>query len=438
MRRLWQRIFACTLLLVIVSQLAVLFLHRYSVSREEARRFIAEYTSSLSLSVEDGSAAAADAVLRVFNRNRNRAWMEDASGKVIAGAAPPEVRSGKVVQEVPGSGLLIREGGDGQYIASIPVTLREGPAKLSLLFLPPRGPGIGTLFLQGLIFVSVIGLLLALWIARRVSKPLRALRDEVLEIAGGNLESRVMVKGHDEIADVAKAVNHLADNLARHIRGMRELLANISHEMRSPLARVQVSLAMLEEEVPEGPKTANRLALINEELEHLNKLIGTTLLTSKLDLQAPSRPEGPVAFSDLCAEACRRHAPLFLKKGLDFTREIQNGIAFPGDETLLATLVSNLLDNAAQYTETGGSVSLRLSADGGNAVLAVENSHAPLPDELRSHIFEPFYRGGIATGDGAGLGLSLVRKIAQMHGGDVTADNAGGGVRFTVRLSLAV
>jgi two-component system sensor histidine kinase CpxA len=230
----------------------------------------------------------------------------------------------------------------------------------------------------------------------------------------------------------------MADNLARHIRGMRELVANISHEMRSPLARVQVSLAMLEEEVPGGPKTANRLALIREELEHMNKLIGTTLLTSKLDLQAPSRPEGPVAFSDLCLEACRRHAPLFLKEGLDFTQEIQKGIAFPGDETLLATLVSNLLDNAARYTEAEGSVFLRLSEDGGNAVLAVENSHAPLPDELRSHIFEPFYRGGVATGSGTGLGLSLVRKIAQMHGGDVTADNAGGSVRFTARLPLAL
>lgn len=437
MRHLWQRIFAYTLVLVIASQLAVLVLHRYSIDRDEARRYITDYTRSLTAAVDGGTAASADTILKVFNRKRNRVWVEDASGQVIAGALPERGRPGEAVGQIGAGGpVMLGTGDPNWYVAAMPLRLQEGRATLFMLFGPPRHPDMWTLFFQGFVFVSVIGLLLALWMAWRVSKPLRALRDEVMGIAGGNLESRVTVKGHDEITDVAKAVNHMADSLARNIRSMRELVANISHEMRSPLARIQVSLAMLEEDVAKEPKTASRLTLINEELSHMNKLIGATLLTSKLDLQAPARPEGMVAFSGLCAEACRRHAPLFLKEHLEFTREIQEGVAFPGDETLLTTLVSNLLDNAAKYADPEGVVSLRLFGEDGKAVLAVENSHDPLPEELLRRIFEPFHRGGVPTGNGVGLGLSLVRKIAQLHGGDVAAANTGGGVRFTVHIPL--
>ena len=435
MRHLWQRIFTYTIVLVIVSQVAALFLHRYSVSRDEAQGFITEYATSLAASVEDSNAATADAILRIFNRKRNRAWIENASGNIVAGMVPNDIQAGAPVWEIPDNGLVIREAQDldGWYVVSIPVSLEEGKAKLFMVFGPPRYPAMWTVFMQGLIFVSIIGLLLAFWMARRVSRPLRTLRDEVLAIAGGNLESRVSVKGHDEITDVARAVNQMADSLARHIRSMRELVANISHEMRSPLARVHVSLALLEEDIAGESKTANRLALVYDELGHMNKLIGATLLTSKLDLQAPVKPEDMVAFSGLCADACRRHTPFFNKATIQFSHAIQENINFCGDETLLSTLVSNLLDNAAKYTAPECAVFLRLYTESHEAVLEVENCHAPLPDEVLDHLFEPFYRGGIATGNGVGLGLPLVRKIALLHGGDVTVQNIEGKIRFVAR-----
>lgn len=434
MRHLWQRIFTYSIILVTVSQLTVFFLYRYSVNRDEVRRFITEYTSSIAASMEDGSVETADALLRVFNRRHSRSWVEDLSGRVIAGAVPPNVRPGKTMRKVPENGLVVTEmeAHADWYIASVPIALRGGGANLFIVFGPPRGPGIWTLFFQGLVFVSVIALLLAFWMARRVSNPLRTLRGEVMEITGGNLESRVTVKGHDEITDVAKAVNHMADNLARHIRGMGELVGNISHEIRSPLARIQVSAAMLEEDVAENPKAASRLALIQEELEHMNRLVGATLLTSKLDLQAAPQPEGAVAFSELCEEVCRRHLPVFTQKNLRFSRIIQEGVMLPGDETLLTTLVSNLLENASKYTHEYGIVLLRLASGTEGVLLEVENEHEPLPEEVLVHLFEPFYRGGIATGNGVGLGLSLVRQIAEIHGGSVTAVNAPDGVRFSV------
>lgn len=293
------------------------------------------------------------------------------------------------------------------------------------------------MFFQGIIVLSFIGVVLAFWMARRVSNPLRTLRGEVMEIAGGNLEKRVTVNGKDEITDVAVAVNHMADNLAKHIRSMKELVANISHEMRSPLARMQVTLAMLEEDTAQDKAAASRVALLGEELSHMNKLIGATLLSSKLDLQNTRELTEKVAFSELCAEMCRRHTPVFTGKNVKFSHSVQENLTFTGDETLLATLVSNLLDNAAKYTEAGGQVFLRLVKFDDKALLEVENTHQPLPEPLLAHIFDPFYRGNtIATGTGVGLGLSLVEKIAALHHGTAMAFNTETGVVFSVAFPL--
>ncbi|MDL2210822.1 HAMP domain-containing histidine kinase [Desulfovibrio sp. OttesenSCG-928-O18] len=438
MRHLWQRIFAYSLVLILLSQAAVYLLHVRSVDKEEIRRFITESTLSLASGLEGRSAVDAHSVANLFNRKSSRVWLENAAGEVIAGAAPEkrplvppkqETRDGLAILETPHD--------PERLVATAPVALRDGSATLFMSFGPPRGKGLRVMFFQGLLVLSSIGVLLALWMAWRVSRPLRTLRREVMEIAGGNLDRRVTVSGKDEISDVSEAVNHMADTVSKNLRSMRELVANISHEMRSPLARMQVSLAMLEEDVAKlagkESQPAARLALITEELAHMNKLIGTTLLSSKLDLQGKIEFNGPVAFSELCAENARRHELVFAERNIRFTRVIAPEIFFPGEETLLTNLVSNLLDNAAKYTDEHGEVTMRLVREGEGAILEVENTHAPLCPDVIDHIFEPFYRGGIATGTGVGLGLSLVSKIAALHGGKAMAENTPEGVKFAVR-----
>ena len=444
MKHLWQRIFAYTLVLIVISQTAVLLLHLYSIRGDETRRFITESVSSIASSIDGQKLENARSIARLFNIRGNRVWVENASGNVIAGARPSD--PGMFDKDrAPGhwkdGSLDIWETamGSGYFLASLPVTLDGSPAILNMTFRPPRYTGIWNMFFQGLIALSCVGVMLALWMAWRVSRPLRTLRGEVMTIAAGNLDRRVTVAGADEIADVATAVNHMASTLARNIRGMRELVANISHELRSPLARMQISLAILEENMPLPCKqnaAKNSLSRLHEELDHMNKLIGVTLLTSKLDLQQQKTVTTPVAFAEICAAMCRRQEPVFEEQGFTFTTDIEPDMTFPGDETLLSQMVSNLLDNAAKYTVSGGSVRLTLCRDGSTAVLAVENTHAPLAPDVLEHIFEPFYRGGIATGNGVGLGLSLVSKIAALHHGTTAVENTEAGVRFTVRIAL--
>lgn len=460
MRHLWQRIFGYTLVLMVLSQAAAFFLHKYSQDGEGARRFIAGATEALAEAVDGRTLDAAGTMVSLFGRGESRAWIVAPDGNALLGSAPEDMTDfsradrtwhGKELDARAMESITVWQFGrdEPRFVAGVPIRLAEGGATLFVRFGRPHRPGMWPIFLQGLTGVTLVGGMLAFWMARRVSRPLRQLRDEVLEIAGGRMDKRVTLRGHDEIRDLSLAVNHMADSLAKNVRNMRELVANISHELRSPLARMQVSFTLLEEDLHGGeaersPATAvpagvmPRLAQLQEELEHMNQLIGTTLLSSRLDLHDAPPVDTPVVFSGLCEAMAGRHAPMFARRGLVFTSSVAEGIIMHGDETLLCTLVSNLLDNAEKYTAQGGTVRLALSREENAALLTVENTHAPVEKDALEHIFEPFNRAGAATGNGVGLGLSLVRQITHLHGGAVRADNTENGVRFSVRLPLSL
>lgn len=441
MKELWQRIFIYTFVLLAVFQLAGLVMHRYSVNVDEARRFVAHNVSAIAEGLEGQTAASAGAMVKLFNRRSARVWIvRDAVDEAVLVGRPVDIAQGlsdlPVFWQKDDLKIWNVNTKNIQFIATAPLNLADADAILYMAFPHPRRPDMWNVFFRGMIGFTAIGLILAFWMARGVSRPLRRLRGEVLEIAGGQLEARVSAKGPTEVRDVALAVNHMADNLSKYIRNMRQLVANISHELRSPIARMQVSLALLEARVEQAgdKKSLGQLRLLQEEMEHMNKLIGDTLLSSKLDLQGERELNGSVAFSELTAEMLRRHAPSLEKRSLVLESAIEEGISLTGDETLLCNLVSNFLDNAVKYTSAGGRVQVRLYHDGAEAVLEVESSHEPLEPLVLEQLFEPFYRGGIATGGGVGLGLALVRQIAQLHKGGVSACNTGSGVVFSVRL----
>lgn len=449
MKQLWQRIFIYTLGLLALMQIAAFFMHRYSLGSEEVRRYAAENIRSMAAGLDGESIATAQTAAALFNRRGGRSWvitgMENGKEVVLAG------NKGFNIQEVEtGAGshcwsdgelrIWGRSDGDSKIVAAHPVYLSDADATLYITYRAPRNPHIWTIFMQAIVGFSIVGGILAFWLARVVSRPLRRLRGEVLEIAGGSLEKRVEAKGPDEVRDVAVAVNHMADSLAKYIRNMRELVANISHELRSPLARMQVSMALLESRLQKNAdeKTLAQLRLLEEEMEHMNKLIGDTLLSSKLDLHGAPPLDGTVAFSDLLCEMLRRQTPSMEVRGLALDVDVEPDIVLPGDETLLCNLVSNYLDNAVKYSADGGVIRVRLYRSGGEAVFEVENTHEPIADEVLENVFEPFYRGGVPTGGGVGLGLALVRQIAALHGGGVSAANAEHGVIFSLRLPLRV
>lgn len=460
-RRLWQRVFVYSFLLVLAAGAAGVFLLKKNLV-DEASGAVVSFTGELRRALTGLDSGRAAGLLERFNSQEAKFWLEDAQGNLLAG----ERFAGRAGKDWAGHLRSPSQIGDLQlwrtnlrqplFLTVAPCELRGRSATLYGAFMPFPTPPLATMLSPGLITMSLIAGLLTLWIALRVGKPLRRLREEVTRDSGspGQL-SHVTVSGSDEVADVAGAINRLVDNLRNHVEGMNQLVVNVSHELRSPLTRMGISAELIEgglavaaraaQALAEGERAAVRLAASNlealrRELEYMDQLIGDTLFAGKLAVQKPEELTEAVSLSALCASAAERFSPAFAQAGVRFIRSVEPDLAVTGDAVLLTQVLSNLLDNARKYSSGPSDEQprtwLRLARQNESACLSVENTHPLLPPEALAHLFEPYFRYGQPIGGGAGLGLAIVRKIVTLHGGQVGVKNSERGVLFRVTLPL--
>lgn len=287
-----------------------------------------------------------------------------------------------------------------------------------------RGPS-GLLWTLGLAaFAVAIG---AFPVVRRLTQRLEALRHGVERWGAGDLSVRVDERGSDEAADLARRFNQAAGRIEQLVQSHKSLLANASHELRSPLARIRMGLELM------GPTTdAAARREIERNIAELDQLVEEILLASRLD--APGADMGPMEAVDLtglAAEECARMDAELL------VSEDGRAVEVHGVARLLRRVVRNLLENARRYGE--GEVSVAVRHEHGLAVLAVHDRGPGVPRDQRERIFEPFYRlpGASERAGGVGLGLALVKSIVERHRGSVRCESReGGGASFVVRLPL--
>jgi signal transduction histidine kinase len=290
----------------------------------------------------------------------------------------------------------------------------------------PRGwpDGVGLVALFAGLFLAVAG---GVWpVVRRLTRRLEALKQGVESFGGGALHQRVAEEGRDEVAALGASFNRAAARIEALLRSHQSLLANASHELRSPLARLKMALAMIEDAPP-----AQRPALrkeIDTDIAELDALVEEVLLTSRLDAAAALDVREPVALLAVVAEEAARVG----------ARALGDDVQVPGDERLLRRAVRNLLENARRYGGDEVEASTRvLPASGGRVELRVCDRGPGVPEAYRERIFEAFFRlpGHAEREGGVGLGLSLVRQIAERHGGQVRCEpRAGGGSCFVLEL----
>ena len=287
-------------------------------------------------------------------------------------------------------------------------------------------PGVGWLVLLVLLFVAVSG---AAWpVVRALTRRLEALKFGVERFGSGQLSHRVEVTGQDEVAALASSFNQAAARIEALVRSHQSLLANASHELRSPLARMKMAISMIDD-VPAAQR-ASLQREIHTNIAELDALVEEVLLASRLDASNDASPSDPVDLLGLAAEeAARVHADL---EG--------DAAQVLGEERLLRRALRNLLENARRYG--GGEVSVVLAGLPGNRVEVRVCDRGPgVPEALRERIFEAFYRlpGHAEQAGGVGLGLSLVRQIARRHGGEVRCESReGGGSCFVLTLPRAL
>ena len=316
------------------------------------------------------------------------------------------------------------------------VQLQDGQTVHLHLPRPPRNSWFAPLGFFGTLALVALAVALATYpIVRRLTRRLEDLQAGVERWGQGELGVRVAAQGEDEVGFLAQRFNHAAARIEALVQSrdallasQKSLLANASHELRSPLARIRMGLELLGD--ASGQAAAQRRLAIERNLQELDILIDEILLASRLDSQeADIGTFEPVDLVALAAEECARVQALL--------QDPPAHLSVPGVSKLLRRALRNLLENANRHG--GGEVQLQLREEAGFAVVDVLDQGPGVPLALRERIFEPFYRlpGASEKDGGVGLGLALVKSIAQRHGGSVLCRNRPeGGSCFSLRLPL--
>ena len=358
--------------------------------------------------------------------------VRDAAGALI-GTAEAQPR------RVPGQGFEFAVTLDNGQVLNLQMAPRPGrgggpgPRRSD----PPWSwlrPPYGFQWMLGLAALVVMAVLFP--VARRLTQRLEALQRGVQRWGEGDLSARLPEGGQDEVADLSRRFNAAAERVqslmasqAALLQSQKSLLANASHELRSPLARIRMAVEL---SGTQGSPAARDE--IQRSITELDQLVDEILLASRLDArEADMGTVESVDLIGLLAEECARVGAVF---------ELPEGtgeVVVPGVARLLRRAVRNLLENAVRHGRRTGhaEVVAQLSLEGGYAVLHIDDRGPGVPPDQRERIFEPFYRlpGASEREGGVGLGLALVRQIAVRHGGSVACDNReGGGARFTLRL----
>jgi signal transduction histidine kinase len=299
-----------------------------------------------------------------------------------------------------------------------------------------------------LVFGAVLSISIGASIAGRMTRAVRQLADGARRVSGGDLGTRVEVLTNDELADLARSFNVMVANvseseemLRRAEEARRDLVAAVSHDLRTPLTAIRAMLEALSDGVVDDPETVRRYhETMRAQVTHLARLIDDLFELSQLD--ATSRPFALEA-GDLTAVVRETAEGMAMS-----TRAKRVAIEFQSSGVLIVSLeplkiarvVANLLENAVRHAPDGTTVSVRVERQGDVATVAVEDSGPGIDPYDLERIFARFYRGEKSRSrshGGAGLGLAIARGIVEAHGGTIRAENrAGGGARFVFTIPL--
>lgn len=298
--------------------------------------------------------------------------------------------------------------------------------------------------LPGLLWAGVIALICSLvaaaLLARSIARPLVLLTRASEGMAQGQFEHDLPAYGSDEVGRLARAFNLMAREVGRSQSQMRALIANVSHDLKTPLTSVLgFSQALRDGDIRGKAEIAETSAIIYDEAQRVQALVDDLLFLSAIEAgQAPVLRDS-VALGALAERVARRFAPRFADRGITFHIAAAPAVSVRGDTAKLERILDNLLDNALKYTDAGGRATVTVDA-GADARVRVFNTAPFIPEAELARLFDRFYRldrARSSTSRGSGLGLAIARELAELHGGAITAESTAEGITLTLRLPLA-
>ncbi len=270
-----------------------------------------------------------------------------------------------------------------------------------------------------------LALIMVQLLATGMTKPLREMAKAAQTIAKGSYTLRVLATSRDEVGELARAFNAMADELGAVDRQRRELVANVSHELRTPITGLRAVLENVVDGVSAPDPITMRTALA--QTERLGRLVAQLLDLSRLDSGARLIEPEAVELAPLLEQAVREAS--LARDDVRLLLRAPGGLALRADPDLLAQVLANLLDNAVRHSPAGGTVTVTATGEGAGIRLAVADRGPGIPESARARVFERFSRldaGRAADAGGAGLGLAIVKEIVELHAGSIRIDDCAG------------
>lgn len=385
------------------------------VADEAVRRYESGGVSALNTAIQDRP-----------GHERIKMWLVEESGKDVQGGSVPDTVANAIRETKNSQDPTVHI--DHDYtLVSVHAAGKRGIYTLVLRYdtIPLlRGEGLFRLFAISTVMASIACFLLAHYL----SEPIWQLRLATKRLASGDLNARAgekLGKRSDEIADLVRDFDTMADQIRELLENQKRLLSDISHELRSPLARLRVALALARRGEDESQRASHER--IEIEIERLNESIGRILTLSRLESGAITLLKTEIDLNSLVESvlADARFEAARTGHSIEFSSELPFQVQ--GSEELLRSSVENIVRNAMYYTSDAEPITVSLSEDDGQAVLRVRDHGPGVPPEALANLFRAFYRVDDSRANltgGVGLGLAIAQRAILAHGGSITAQNA--------------
>ncbi len=393
-----------------------------------------------------------DALQEQADNNQVYLLFADSSGDLVKEIYPQQ--SGNVVINpgtLPGTpsrteaGTFRSAGKLYIYIASPLVGQYAQSARVTTIVLAVPKPRIlavlGTLawpFFLATGISLIVSLLISLWLGGIIYRPLAGVKEAAHKIAGGDFSQRVPEEGPNEIKELAIGFNHMASEVEQSQNRLRHFVADVSHELKSPLTSIQgFAQALLDGTADDEETRIKAAGIIASEARRLKRQVDELLELSRMQSGQSQMALTPLDLNDVLTRSVEIYSVQARDKGVELNLRIEPGLVVSGDADRLEQVFNNLLDNAIKNSPYGCAVEITGMLSRDIALISVSDSGNGISSENLPHVFERFYQvPGVRTG--VGLGLTIAKEIVSAHGGTIEVQSSPGkGARFTVTLPVA-
>jgi two-component system sensor histidine kinase BaeS len=346
---------------------------------------------------------------------RDRLFLLDEQQQFLAGATVQDPSDLKL-QEIRADGAAVG------WVGFAPIGKTLPPEAERFLYGQLRV--LSAAFVIALCLAALLGYLLA----RHLSQPVRRLMDTVTELAHGHYDARAATGGRDEVSRLSEEINQLAATLQKNRTARQRWMADIAHELRTPVAILKGEIEALADGVREPDR--QNLASLGEEIEQLAALVTDLQALASSDAGALGLRREKIDLGEVVRQAAGSFRERLAGRGIELRLEVPEILEISGDAQRLRQLLNNLLENCVRYSEGDGWVKISLGPSDKGLQLTVEDSGPGVPEAELNHLFDRFYRlevGRSRAGGGSGLGLSICRNIAEAHGGVISAERSAAG-----------